>query len=138
MSKKKKLAGRPEFKVTPDLQRKVSIAAGGGMSHEEIAISLGISRNTMEKHFAVELSVAAYQRRIEVVNAMHKAALKGNVAAQKAYLSQDPRLAPPPAAEAAKGPAGKKEQRHADAGTAAQGTEWHGDLPRFSGNSKPH
>lgn len=135
MRKNKKKRGRPEFRPTPELQKRVSVAAGGGMSHEEIAIGLGISRNTLEKHFAAELTHAAYQRRLEVLSAMHRSALKGNVAAQKAYLAMDPALAAPPTPKADEKPAtaGKKDRAAADATTAATGTEWHADLPRHPG-----
>ena len=112
------------------MRRRVSIAAGGGMSHEEIAIGLGIARGTLEKHFELELSEGAYKRRLEVLNAMHRSALKGNVAAQKAFLAMSPALAAPPATkDPAKEPAlGKKEQAQAEAKVAAVGTEWGGLL----------
>jgi hypothetical protein len=103
------------------------------MSHEEIAIALGIARGTLEKHFAAELTEGAYLRRMEVLEAMHGAALKGNVTAQRAYLERDPRLAAPPVPkdEGAKpAPIGKKEQAQRDAKTAAVGSEWHELLPR--------
>lgn len=96
------------------------------MSHEEIAIGLGITRPTLEKHFAHELSTGAYQKRLEVIDAMHRSAKKGNVAAQKAYVSMTPRVAAPPApAPAGKASkVGKKEQAEADAQGAQTGTEW--------------
>lgn len=114
---------RPQFKVTPALKRKVAISAGGGMSHEEIAITLGISRNTLEKHFALELSTAAYQKRFEVLDSLHKAAKKGSVAACKEYLKQIPAAAAPPA-EPEEKPKGKKEQAAQEAQKAAVGTDW--------------
>lgn len=114
--------GRPAFKPTPVQRRKVSVAAGAGMAHEEIAIGLGISRNTLEKHFAEELSVGAYSRRLEVLDAMHRTAVKGNVAAQKAYVALTPAMAAPPVSE--EKPKGKKEQAEHDATTAAKGTDW--------------
>lgn len=102
------------------------------MSHEEIALALEISRPTLEKHFEHELSVGAYQRRIETLDALHKAAKRGNVAAIRAYNSMTPRAsAPPEAAQPAK-PAGKKAQQQADAITAQAGTEWEDILPRPS------
>jgi len=113
---------RPAFKPTPMQRRKVSIAAGGGMSHEEIALAMGMSRNTLEKHFDHELSIGAYERRSEVMAAMHKAAVKGNVAAQKAYISLVPHVAAPPAAKVT--PKGKKAQAQEDAAGAAKGTDW--------------
>jgi hypothetical protein len=98
------------------------------MPHEEIAMGLGIARNTLDKHFSEELSGGACKRRLEVLGAMFAAAKKGNVSAQRAYMAMTPRLAPPPTAPAK--PAakvGKKEQQLADAKTAGKGNEW-GDL----------
>ena len=119
--------GRPAFKPTPAQRRKVSVAAGAGMSHEEIALGLGIARNTLEKHFEQELSVGAYSRRLEVLDAMHRTAVKGNVAAQKAYVALTPAVAAPPVAD--EKPKGKKEQAEADAASAARGTDWDDLLP---------
>ena len=117
--------GRPEFKPTPAMRRKVANAKGGGMPNEEIALALGISRNTLEKHFKEELSTGASQKRLDVLDALHRAALKGNVAAAKAFLSAGPVLeinsAEKPRAEPK---VGKKEQAERDAKTAHQGTEW--------------
>lgn len=126
MRKNTKL-GRPAFKPTPAQRRKVSVAAGAGMSHEEIALGLGIARNTLEKHFEQELSVGAYSRRLEVLDAMHRTAVKGNVAAQKAYVALTPAVAAPPVP--AEKPKGKKEQAEADATSAARGTDWDDLLP---------
>lgn len=107
------------------------------MSHEEIAIALGVARNTLEKYFDGELSVGAYKRRAEVMEAMHKAALKGNVAAQKAFVAMTPMVAAPPveAAEPKPEKLGKKEQADVDAKGAEQGTSWEDVLPR--GNVVP-
>lgn len=97
------------------------------MAHEEIALGLGIHRHTLEKHFVDELSAGAYLRRLEVLEAMHRTAVKGNVAAQKAYVALTPDMAAP-AVEPEK-PKGKKEQQAADAVTAAKGTGWEDLLP---------
>lgn len=78
---------RPRFEPTTTQREAVAIAAGAGVHHEVIAQSLGISRNTLEKYFRTELNAGAAQRRLEVVLALHKAAMKGNVAAQKAYIA---------------------------------------------------
>ena len=132
------VGGRPEFKPTAAQRRQVSIAAGGGMSHEEIAIALGIARGTLEKHFEDELCAGAMKRRLEVIVAMHTAAAKGNVSAQRAYLERQPQLGLPPLPEKGAGDAkapklGKKEQAEADAKTAAAGTDWQDLLPRGKG-----
>lgn len=112
-----------EFKPTPKQRHTVSVVAGAGVSHEEIAIGMGISRPTLEKHFAHELTTGAYQRRQEVLNAMFRAAKMGNVAAQKAYTALTPKVAAPPLPAEPK-PAGKKEQAASAAVTAQAGTGW--------------
>jgi len=117
---------RPQFKPTAALRKKVSEAAGHGMSHEEISIGLGIARGTLLKYFAAELTRAAYAKRIEVAQAMFRSAKRGNVAAQKAYLASTPRAAapPPPMLDAKTPKLGKKEQAQADAKNAQAGTDW--------------
>lgn len=115
-------AGRPAFSPTAAQRRMVTNAAAGGMSHEEIAIGIGVARNTLEKYFEKELSTVALRRRMEVLDAMARTALKGNVAAQKAFLAHTPTLAAPPVAKET--PAGKKEQANAAAVGAQAGTEW--------------
>jgi hypothetical protein len=116
---------RPPFKPTAAQKRTVAIAAGGGMTHEEIALGLGISRVTLDKYFGLELSAGASQKRLEVLNAMFAAAKKGNVSAQRAYIAFDPKPAAPPLPAEPKAPAkGKKEQAQDDAVTAAKGTGW--------------
>ena len=115
------------------------------MRHEDIAVALGISRPTLDLYYRQELSEGALGRRLEVLAALHKAAVtKGSSSAAKAYLEHQAELAAPPApsgekpekpaAEAVKAPKlGKKEQAQADAATAAVGTEW-GDLLPTSGS----
>lgn len=118
---------RPPFKPTAAQKRRVAILAGAGTSHEQIALTIGISRTTLLKHFEFELSIGAYQKRAEVIEAMHAAAKKGNVAAQKAYAAfADPPAAAPPQqpADPKEPPLGKKEQANAEARTAQAGTEW--------------
>lgn len=117
------------------MRRSVSIVAGAGVSHEEIAIGLGIAINTLKKHFAFELTTGAYQRRQEVLNAMFKAAKKGNVAAQKAYAAMTPKPAAPPLQPPADTdkPEGKKAQAQAAAVTAQAGTSWESLLKPGSG-----
>ncbi len=111
-------AGRPAFKATALQRRLVTNAAASGMSHEQISIAIGVSRNTLEKYFEKEISTAALRRRMEVMDAMARTALKGNVAAQKAFLA----LASPTVSQGK--PVGKKEQANAEAVGAQAGTEW--------------
>lgn len=120
--------GRPAYAPTAAQRRQVSIAAGGGMSHVDIATALGIARDTLEKHFAVELSAGALGRRMEVLQALHAAAKKGSSSAARAYLQHEATPAVPPPPEQPQPtkaePVGKKAQAQADAVTAARGTDW--------------
>ena len=125
----KNKGGRPPFSPTPALRKRVSVGAAGGMTHEELALALGITRPTLEKHFELELSVGAHQRRLDVLNAMYSAATgrKKNVAAQKAFMAESPAIAAPPQPDGDKTKPeklGKKEQQEQDATTAHIGTEW--------------
>lgn len=111
------------------------------MAHENIAIALGISRTTLLKHFKEELTTGAHGRRSAVLQALERAALKGNVTACRAYLAytsadleavlpkadRRSRKAPPPeqpAAEAKQEPLGKKAESQAAGLVAQVGTEW--------------
>jgi hypothetical protein len=124
--------GRPAHKPSDAQRRDVSIAAGGGMPHEEIAIAMGIGVDTLRKYYEAELSVGANVRRMEALKGLHKAAKRGSSSAAKAYLAATPQVAappapptqpdPPPAAEQPK--LGKKEQADADAKTAHRDTDW--------------
>lgn len=107
------------------------------MRHFDIAMALGITRETLAKHYQAELSAVAAMRRLEMKCALHAAAKRGNVSAARAYLAEEPELAVPPLAAGEEAPVpvhlavdakaeklGKKEQAQADAVTAAAGTEW--------------
>lgn len=121
------------------------------MRHEDLALALGISRDTLSKHYGTELSTGAALRRLEVLQAQFRTAIKkGSTAAARAYLAVEPELAAPPApdgqgraapatatepsaptepAPKLAQPMGKKDQARADASTAAAGTEWDKLLP---------
>lgn len=94
------------------------------MSHEDIALALGISRVTLVKHFAEELTVGACVRRMEVAEAVYKAARKGNVAAARAYGQMGARPGGSTSAPASGGDEGKKERAQREGAVAQQGTEW--------------
>jgi hypothetical protein len=104
------------------------------MAHESIAIALGISRTTLLKHFQEELTTGAHGRRSAVLQALERAALKGNVTACRAYLaytSPDLEAVVPKAdrssktaAESKAEPLGKKAEAQAAGEVAHVGTEW--------------
>lgn len=128
------------------MRRKVMTAKAGGMSEDSIALALGITRPTLSKHFMVELTTGAAQKRMDALDALFTQAKKGNVAAIKTVLLLNDAAGPPPkesqgagegtpAPAAAPAPAmrlGKKEQAQMAAKTAADGTEWDGLLPGSS------
>lgn len=123
--------GRPPYKPTAAQRLRVSVAAGAGWRHEEIALALGISQPTLRKHFERELSVGAYHRRMEVVQALYRAAKKGNVQAVRHYTELTPRAAAAPLSAPVRAPVaaaptlqGKKAQANAEARTAHVGTDW--------------
>jgi hypothetical protein len=144
-STKKRGRGRPAHVPTAASRRKVAIAAGGGMLHEQIAIALEISTDTLRKYYEHELSVGASQRRVDVLEALYRVVIKkGSTSAAKVYLANEPQLAVPPAPQptaaiptpdpqpeaAPVKKLGKKEQAAKDATTAQTGTEWADILPR--------
>lgn len=105
------------------------------MRHEDIAIALGISKPTLRKSYEAELAQGAAGKRMDVLNALYRAAKKGSSSAARIYLSTQPEVAAPPA-ENETPPApelgktrGKKEQANADAQTAQAGTGWEALLP---------
>lgn len=128
---------RPSHKPTAASRRRVSIAAGGGMTHEAIAQALGITKPTLEKHYESELAAGANLRRIDVLEKLFQSAKKGSTSAARAYLQHQPEFhvlgkpvgEPKPAAPAIEKP-GKKEQAELDAIGAEDGTGWDGVLPK--------
>lgn len=137
---KPNLGGRPEYVPSKATRRQVAIAAGAGMSHEQIALGLGICRNTLEKHFEYELSQGACAKLLKVHEAVYAQAIKGNITAAREYTKAGgPRQALPPAptpdaaADAPLGPIGPeglKGARDRLAKTAELGTEWDDVLRR--------
>jgi hypothetical protein len=117
--------GRPEFKPTDEQRLMVSVAAGAGCTQDAIAIAVGITKPTLLKHFAFELTTGAQARRIEVIQGLFDAAKRGSPAAAKAYLSQGvkPTDSPPSEPEVPL-PEGKKAQANANARVNHKGTSW--------------
>lgn len=125
------------------MRRKVAAAAAGGMSHDSIALALGITRPTLAKYFDAELTTGAAQKRLDALDALFVAAKKGNVSAIKTVLLVSGAVETPQAPgagaskegekpEAAQAPAtrlGKKEAQQIAAVGAQDGTDWAGLLP---------
>lgn len=136
----KNKGGRPRYEPTEKDRQQVSDLAGGGMTHEAISLVMGVARQTLENNFKVELTTGAAKVRAEVLAAMLESAKKGNVAAAKMYLANEPQFMTPP--EEAKPEEalpevkpvklGKKEQANEDARTASRGTSWETLLPQHN------
>jgi AcrR family transcriptional regulator len=82
--------GRQAVEPTPAQRGQVAAAAGAGVSHRFIAQALGISAPTLRRHFREELTRGAAVRRFKVVQALYEAAMRGKVAAMKAFLGIKP------------------------------------------------
>ncbi len=121
--------GRPPFQPTDAQRKRVAVLAGKGWPHEEIALAISISPITLKKYFEHELSVGAYERRAEVVEALHAAASKANVTAAREYLKDTPAIAAPPLPVEKPEELGKKAQANETAKTAQVGSEWAELLP---------
>lgn len=111
--------GRPPFRVTRTLQRKVEELVSCGMSQDDVARVIGCSIPTLEKHFPDELKTGRARKRAEVIALLFKSARSGNVSAQKkledmtgvASIGRAPIIG----TAAAEPKRGKKEQAMADA-----------------------
>lgn len=75
--------GRPEFAPTKRHRDKVEQLVACGMSKEDVARALGITKPTLLKHFPEELAGGVAKKRSEIIGMLFKAAKSGNVTAQK-------------------------------------------------------
>jgi folate-binding Fe-S cluster repair protein YgfZ len=82
------MTGRPRFKPTKQQRDRVKLLKAMGWSNERIAAQIlvkgkPIARNTLEDRFADDLQFGADAKRLENIEAMEKAAKKGNASAGK-------------------------------------------------------
>jgi predicted transcriptional regulator len=133
--------GRPAFKPTALHRRRVEEYVCAGMSQDAIAKVLGISDETLRKHFTVELETGAQRRRAEVISLLFANARKGNVSAQKKleemskmavahveFAGVDDQMATPPARPQKLQRVGKKEEAAEKAASMVQDDEWGADV----------
>ena len=107
--------GRPQFQPTPEQRSQCAILSAGRMAEAGIAAVFGITRPTLHKHFAAELTQGAAQRNAAVLLALYETAVAGNVAAARTWLARQ--------ADQQGALLGKKAQREADAAEAPP-AEW--------------
>jgi DNA-binding CsgD family transcriptional regulator len=74
------------FRPAKEQTERVEMLISAGMSERAIAIALGIDRLTLRKHFGDALLNGRSRRRSEVLEALFRTGVGGNVAAQKAFL----------------------------------------------------
>lgn len=82
----KKKNGRPPFQPTENDRKRVELLAGVGNSHEIIAKIVGISKPTLELHFAHELSIGAAQANSQVAANLFRQATKDDPKAVPAAM----------------------------------------------------
>lgn len=123
--------GRPEYEPSQRARDDVRLWAADDWTEDRMARQLGISRNTLRKHFAEELEHGADKVRAMVLRDLMRSSAQGKVGASNKLL-EITGLVPPPAAPRAPEAAqqdepeelGKKERARIDARTADAGTEW--------------
>lgn len=135
--------GRKRYQASERDREKVAVLVSAGMTIDEIARAMSLSEPTLRRYYAAELETGALRKRGEMLMALNKAALKGNVAALKESLAIMDRAnlealqnsmrgkgkaeEPSPAAPVAPPPAsdvGKKVQAEIDAHQVATGGTW--------------
>lgn len=83
-----KAGGAPEFRATDRQRDRVAVLISVGTTVADIAVVIGISEPTLRKHFATEIANGAAHKRAEVIEALYRNAVKGNVTAQRDYLDR--------------------------------------------------
>lgn len=125
---------RPALKVTKAMRERVTAAKALGMTEAKIALAMGISVSTLQRHFGHELGVGASQAQIEVRTALMRQAKRGNVSAQKFAIGMIDRanaaaeVSSPLPTESKPEALGKKDAATAAAHKAGDGSEWGNDL----------
>jgi hypothetical protein len=117
--------GPVAFEPTDEQREQVKSYVAGGMTQEEIADALNISRRSLNTHFAGELVAGRGVRKAEAIDQLRASAAAGKVAAQKELL----RLYNQPAAAAeiaSRKKLSQKAQRALDLLTLGENSEWAG------------
>lgn len=120
------MAGRPEFKPTPDQRDQVVKLVACRTSEKDIALRFGIDEKTLRKHFREQLDRGFVMFNTEL---WLKFANKLQADVKKAdfeyWNAHNASLAPSDATAAERAPAlGKKELKRVAAGQAGAGTVW--------------
>lgn len=122
--------GRPEFEPTQRQREDVKLWASDDWTEDRMAAQLGISRNTLRKHFADEIQYGADKVRTMVLRDLQRSSAAGRTGASAKLLELTEKVGPPRSArvetddDVPSPQLGKKAQAKVDAATADQGTDW--------------
>lgn len=81
-----KKTGRPPYEPTDQHRQTVKIMAAGGIPAEKIAQAVGVSKQTLYRHYKKEIQTSALEANAAVVASLFKQATKGNVTAAIFWL----------------------------------------------------
>lgn len=85
----RKHSGRGGFKVTAEMRENVQIAvASKCMTILDIANMLGVSTNTLYKHFQRDLDMGHANRNFAMLRSQYETGVKGNASAQDKWLKR--------------------------------------------------
>lgn len=79
--------GRKVYQPERADREKVAVLISSGLTIDQIARAMGLSEPTLRRAFKAELETGAIRKRADMLVALHRTALKGNVAAQKEALA---------------------------------------------------
>ena len=123
--------GRPEFEPTQRQRDDVKLWASDDWTEDRMAAQIGISRNTLRKHFADEIQYGADKVRTVVLRDLQRASAAGRTGASAKLLELTEKVRPPsPLKSGGDGeeeeaePLGKKAQAKVDARTANNTPGW--------------
>lgn len=139
-AKRSGAGGRKVYQPQDRDREKVAVLVSSGLTVEQIARAMALSEPTLRRAFRIELETGAIRKRADMLVALHRTALKGNVAAQREALAimdrarleklQD-EVRGKAAAKPDADPVGKKEQAQLDAHSVVTRGPW-SDLMRRS------
>jgi len=123
--------GRPEFEPTQRQRDDVKLWAADDWTEDRMASQLGISRNTLRKHFAEEIQYGADRIRTMVLRDLQRGSAAGKTGSSTKLLELTEKVRPPgppkpDAIEDEPVPLGKKAQAKVDALTANNTPGWSG------------
>jgi hypothetical protein len=75
--------GRPAFKPTANLRRRLIRGIAVGLKLDELALDLDMAESTMRRVFAKEIKTARVRLVLDNLERLHRAADKGNVSAMR-------------------------------------------------------